>query len=119
MQDNDIKMLCLGCGYDLRGQVEHRCPECGRAFDPHACKAFPFLRQVSGLDLSRALSRAECVFLPFRATFTLRAQLRLRGTCVLYGPLFWEAEHIEVQVEAPLVRRKGPSVQIQLERVCL
>lgn len=26
--------VCLACGYDLRGQVEPRCPECGRAFDP-------------------------------------------------------------------------------------
>jgi hypothetical protein len=25
--------ICLECGYDLRGQVESRCPECGRAFD--------------------------------------------------------------------------------------
>ena len=24
--------VCMGCGYDLRGQVEPRCPECGRAF---------------------------------------------------------------------------------------
>jgi hypothetical protein len=26
--------VCLNCGYDLRGQVEPRCSECGRAFDP-------------------------------------------------------------------------------------
>ncbi len=25
--------VCLSCGYDLRGQVEPRCPECGQAFD--------------------------------------------------------------------------------------
>lgn len=25
---------CATCGYDLRGQVEPRCPECGTAFDP-------------------------------------------------------------------------------------
>jgi hypothetical protein len=25
--------LCRGCGYDLRGLVEPRCPECGRRFD--------------------------------------------------------------------------------------
>lgn len=25
--------ICLGCGYDLRGQTEARCPECGREFD--------------------------------------------------------------------------------------
>jgi hypothetical protein len=26
--------ICLDCGYDLRGQVVPRCPECGKAFDP-------------------------------------------------------------------------------------
>ena len=25
-------LVCTGCAYDLRGQVEHRCPECGRPF---------------------------------------------------------------------------------------
>ena len=27
-------MFCLGCTYPLDGLEEHRCPECGRAFDP-------------------------------------------------------------------------------------
>lgn len=27
-------MHCLDCGYALDGLTEHRCPECGRAFDP-------------------------------------------------------------------------------------
>lgn len=34
--------ICLECGYDLRGQTEARCPECGTAFDPtllHQTKA--------------------------------------------------------------------------------
>lgn len=26
-------LVCLGCGYDLRGQTISRCPECGVAFD--------------------------------------------------------------------------------------
>lgn len=26
--------LCIPCGYDLRGETEPRCPECGAAFDP-------------------------------------------------------------------------------------
>jgi len=26
--------LCRGCGYDLRGLPEPRCPECGKSFDP-------------------------------------------------------------------------------------
>ncbi len=25
--------VCIPCGYDLRGQTEPRCPECGAAFD--------------------------------------------------------------------------------------
>src|SRR3954471_21470452 len=25
---------CRGCGYALRGLSDHRCPECGRPFDP-------------------------------------------------------------------------------------
>lgn len=25
--------ICMKCGYDLRGQVEPRCPECGTDFD--------------------------------------------------------------------------------------
>jgi hypothetical protein len=27
-------MRCLGCQYDLANLSEHRCPECGREFDP-------------------------------------------------------------------------------------
>lgn len=30
--------ICVKCGYDLRGQVDPRCPECGRAFDPKLTK---------------------------------------------------------------------------------
>ena len=27
-------MRCLDCHYSLKNLTEHRCPECGRAFDP-------------------------------------------------------------------------------------
>jgi len=30
--------ICIACGYDLRGQVDPRCPECGTAFDPKLIK---------------------------------------------------------------------------------
>jgi predicted RNA-binding Zn-ribbon protein involved in translation (DUF1610 family) len=38
--------VCLHCGYDLRGQVDPRCPECGQPFDPallnrHAARKLP------------------------------------------------------------------------------
>ena len=38
-------MRCLGCKYNLRGLApaadgEHRCPECGREFDPNEPSEF-------------------------------------------------------------------------------
>ena len=30
--------ICLKCGYDLRGQTEPRCPECGASFDEQLLK---------------------------------------------------------------------------------
>lgn len=30
--------LCIHCGYNLAGQVESRCPECGEDFDPSLFK---------------------------------------------------------------------------------
>jgi hypothetical protein len=32
------KSVCLSCGYDIRGQLEARCPECGTAFAPELLK---------------------------------------------------------------------------------
>lgn len=35
MRYRDIgRRVCARCGYDLRGLVEPRCPECGTPFDP-------------------------------------------------------------------------------------
>ena len=33
-------MRCLDCHYSLKGLTEHRCPECGRAFDPNDSKTY-------------------------------------------------------------------------------
>ena len=33
-------MHCLTCKYDLSNLTEHRCPECGRAFDPNDATTF-------------------------------------------------------------------------------
>jgi hypothetical protein len=33
-------MRCLACRYDLRRLTVHRCPECGRAFDPNDPSTF-------------------------------------------------------------------------------
>jgi hypothetical protein len=40
-------MRCYGCGYALDGLTEHRCPECGRAFDPDDSKTY-FTRFADG-----------------------------------------------------------------------
>ena len=33
-------MHCLSCQYDLQNLTEHRCPECGRIFDPNDDRTF-------------------------------------------------------------------------------
>jgi hypothetical protein len=48
-------MRCLGCHYDLRDLTEHRCPECGRAFDPSDPKSYFVRHRVI------TLRRVACV----------------------------------------------------------
>jgi len=33
-------IVCLDCDYQLQGLTKHRCPECGRAFDPEKKESF-------------------------------------------------------------------------------
>ncbi|NLX15275.1 MAG: hypothetical protein GXY44_16730 [Phycisphaerales bacterium] len=37
--------ICIECGYDLRGQIEPRCPECGTGYDPDLLKQPPSLSE--------------------------------------------------------------------------
>jgi hypothetical protein len=37
----DGRPKCSGCGYDLRGQIEPRCPECGKPFDERLLQHTP------------------------------------------------------------------------------
>ena len=32
--DHNLTLFCPGCGYNLTGLIENRCPECGKTFDP-------------------------------------------------------------------------------------
>ena len=33
-------MFCRKCGYNLASLIEHRCPECARAFDPNRPRTY-------------------------------------------------------------------------------
>ena len=46
--------LCRGCDYPLRGLTEHRCPECGRPFDPS---------DPTTMNLGRPIGRLGRLFL--------------------------------------------------------
>ncbi len=78
------QMYCLTCFYDLRGLVEHRCPECGRLFSPQNRASFStvphkerfnkLVKQASSL-LSDALTAVEPADTISRAISDLRRQV--------------------------------------------
>ncbi len=49
----DCQARCLGCGYALRGLIEPRCPECGRAFDPNDPTTYSSETRLDGWRLLR------------------------------------------------------------------
>jgi uncharacterized paraquat-inducible protein A len=55
-------MRCLNCKYDLRQLTEHRCPECGREFDPNNPNSYDSrpIVDVAGLFLLAVLSTSTC-----------------------------------------------------------
>lgn len=46
-------MRCKSCKYDLSNLTEHRCPECGRAFDPRDAKSFESDQSIRKRDDAR------------------------------------------------------------------
>ena len=62
-------MRCLSCHYNLKNLPEHRCPECGRGFDPDDPSTFktrplrgPFhARRVTILGLCTLTTVAICL----------------------------------------------------------
>ena len=53
-------MRCFGCQYDLSNLSGHRCPECGRAFDPNDPRTF-----LSGAMPWRFLPAVQVILIAF------------------------------------------------------
>lgn len=51
--------ICVGCGYDLRGQRDPRCPECGESFDAALVSGDAHAQSIAGVATSDASSDAE------------------------------------------------------------
>ena len=62
---------CRQCGYDLQGQVEARCPECGSAFDPAELAAY----RANGLKTPPAARRSWIRFAGVHAAIILTVLL--------------------------------------------
>lgn len=61
-------MRCLKCNYDLSGLTEHRCPECGRGFDPaNHHTYFSIEREVEACRRSLRNAKAAALFSPIAA----------------------------------------------------
>jgi hypothetical protein len=82
---------CTACGYDLRGLVELRCPECGLAFDPDFLPIanIPWLKR-GNLALNENASGGNAVVAYWRTVWLVLAQPRK------FGEMVWQ----DVEVDA-------------------
>ena len=92
---------CQRCGYDLRGNVSGRCPECGRAVNPIADGA------AFSADAPAATKRPDRPSIAERESFTSRV---LRNVLPIYGlgsvcccALLWVGWHFRIFGEATRV----------------
>jgi hypothetical protein len=90
-------MLCLGCGYDLRGLPENRCPECGRAFDPVDPTTFAAGMRDGRPYLALSVLSAVVVAVPFTPWFGLPAPMLLPfqiGAMIVSIAILWKSMRI-------------------------
>jgi len=80
-------MFCRQCGYNLYGLPENRCPECGKAFDPHDPKTY--WRHASSLSRRRWANRIVV------ALFALLILCSVAGVSLWYP---WHREQAAVRM---------------------
>jgi len=70
----DLVPYCPKCGYNLTGLKEHRCPECGAAFDPIA-----LLREQLNQPAAKKLSPSSLFASIFASVCAVLAAIELGG----------------------------------------
>ena len=102
-------MYCRGCWYVLDGLTEHRCPECGRAFDPALRKTYHI--KPRGRWWLRIVRRSAAIFL---------------GATALVGGYFYLQHVLTEQALAKLktagglpMRRQGDLVGVVFGEIAL
>lgn len=73
--------ICMRCGYDLRGQTEPRCPECGVPFDPELIK-----HEGVALPVSTTATESS-------AKKLTRRERKAARRLLFYPELSWFPEH--------------------------
>ena len=89
-------MRCKNCHYSLEGLTEHRCPECGRGFDPRDQRTFDVQRRWQASDDWRVMAglylvSTACVFIAIRNTeddWSLIIQLVVSAFSAVFWTLF-------------------------------
>ena len=76
---------CRDCGYDLRGQLEPVCPECGRAFDEDEIRRMELARPDQTVVRERRISPL------MRRTAILTVGLLLAGLLLHGLSLYWRS----------------------------
>lgn len=74
-----LRALCRGCGYELVGLDEARCPECGRGFDPGDRRSYVTVVYGGRGELACALAIALLASLAHVACMATHVNLDIGG----------------------------------------
>jgi hypothetical protein len=118
----DLGLRCPGCGYNLAGLPEHRCPECGRAldFDDHIPKGDfpPVIFQGKEVritpEVSEILNRARIPFMekigPVESLYGIGGPTNTRARLAVPRGRYLEVIHLlrQYEVHGELPPEPGP-----------
>jgi hypothetical protein len=79
---------CLSCKYDLSKLTEHRCPECGRAFDPNDRKTFNAGRRLLSWRRIALIAAIAYMFSLAITIYLLRIEFPNDAQILLLSPVY-------------------------------